>query len=140
MAERIEPGKVQPTYSGFLIVRIHEIWGLWREGNSELALQLALRLANTFLLKKIKTELKDDVELITKALDKAYGKKSVDWYTSELTRNRHARRVANHYLGPFLAKMSDLIDEWGYYEIPSRRLKAKDFEELEKNESQVDKG
>lgn len=134
MSKPIEPGKVQPTYSGFLILRINEIWSTWKEGNAEQALTLALGLANTFLIKKIKEELKHDVEVITKARNQAYRTLGVDWYTRQQNRNRAARRVANRYLVPFLSKMSDLIDQWGFYELPSRRLKAKDFKELEEHE------
>ena len=135
MSKPIEPGKVQPTYSGFLILRINEIWGIWKEGDSEQALRLAIRLADTFLIRKIKKELKHDVETITKDMNEAYSLQGVDFFTTHLVRNREARRVATFYIGPFLSKLSDLIDEWGYYELPSRRLKASDFKELEKVES-----
>lgn len=134
MSERIEPGRVQPTYSGFLILRINEIWGIWRDGDPEQAIRLAIRLANTFLIRKIKKELEHDVEVITKDMNKAYRLESIDFFTTHLVRNREARKTATYYIGPFLSKMSDLIDEWGYYELPSRRLKASDFKELEKVE------
>lgn len=134
MSKPIEPGKVQPTYSGFLILRINEIWSIWKDGDAEKALNLALGLANTFLIKKIKKELEHDVEVIRKDLNKAYGIQGVDWYSKQQNRNRAARRVANRYLVPFLSKMSDLIDQWGFYELPSRRLQAKDFKELTKDE------
>lgn len=132
--EPIEPGRAQPTYSGFLILRINEIWGIWRDGDPEQALRLGIRLANTFLIRKIKKELKHDIEVITKDMNKAYGLQGVDFFTTHLVRNRQAQRVANHYIEPFLSKMSDLVDQWGFYELPSRRLKASDFKELEKDE------
>jgi len=135
MSKPIEPGKVQPTYSGFLILRINEIWSIWKDGDAEQALRLAIRLANTFLIKKIKKELRHDVEVITKDMNEAYSLQGVNFFTTNLVRNRAGRRVASYYIGPFLSKLSDLIDEWGYYELPSRRLKASDFKELEKVES-----
>jgi len=131
----IEPGRAQPTYSGFVMRRIEEFWSVWRNGDPEEALRLAVRFANTLLIKKIKKELEHDVEVITKDLNKAYGTQGVDWYTRQQNRNRAAKRVANHYIIPFLSKMSDLIDQWGFYELPSRRLKPSDFKELEKDES-----
>ncbi len=130
----IEPGKVQPSYSGFLILRINEIWGIWKEGDPEEALRLAVRLANTFLIRKIKGKLKADVETITKEMNSVYSLSGVDFYTTQLVQNRQASRIANRHIGPFLSKLSDLIDEWGYYELPSRRLKGKDFKDLENEE------
>jgi len=101
-------------------------------------LRLAVRFANTLLIKKIKKELEHDVEVITKDLNKAYNTQGVDWYTRQQNRNREAKRVANHYIIPFLSKMSDLIDQWGFYELPSRRLQAKDFKELGEDEIKKD--
>ena len=101
---------------------------------SEKAITLAVRLADTLTPKKIKDKLKHEVEVITKDMNKAYSLQGVDFFTTHQVRNRAARRVANHYIGPFLSKLSDLLDEWGYYEVPSRRLKPADFKGLEKNE------
>lgn len=134
MSEPIEPGRIMPTYSGFVVLRINEIWAIWREGNPERALKLALRFADTLLIKKIKKALEPDVEFITKALNKANEVGGVDLMQRRRNRMLTAKRVASIHIGPFLSKLSDLLDEWGYYEAPSRRLKASDFKELEKVE------
>lgn len=129
--EMVEPGRVMPTYSGFVILRVNEIWGIWKEGDPEQALKLAVRLANTFLPKKLKKRLRHDAEVIRKDINKAYSFRSVDFYQTEIGKNREVRRTAALHIGPFLDKLSDLLDEWGYYEMPSRRLKPSDFKELE---------
>ena len=134
MSKAIEPGKVQPTYSGFIIRRIEEFWEHWRNDDPVFALIQALRFADTLLLKKIKEKLKPDIASITAELLQAYRTPGVDWLARGNARNRAARKVAHRRLTPFLSKMSDLLDQWGYYELPSRRLKASDFKELEKVE------
>jgi len=131
----IEPGKVQPTYGGLVILRLNEIWNLWAKDDSVGALILCLRFADTLMLKKIKKKLKHDVEVIRKDLAKVSGMKSIDFFTTHLVRNRAARRVAEYWLPKLFSKLSDCLDELGFYEVPSRRLKAKDFKELEKVES-----
>jgi len=135
MSEPVEPGKIMPTYSGFVILRLNEIWSYLRNDDPEQALRLALFFADTLTPKKIKKKLKHDVEAIRKDVNRAYNLQGVDFFTTHLVRNREGRRVANHHIGPFLSKLSDLLDEWGYYELPSRRLKPSDFKGLEKNES-----
>ena len=135
MSEPVEPGKVMPTYSGFIILRLNEIWATLRADDPEGALRSALFFAENLTPKKIKKRLKHDVEAIRKDLNRARNLQGVDFFTTHLVRNREARKVANHHIGPFLSKLSDLLDEWGYYEVPSRRLKPTDFKEIEKNES-----
>jgi hypothetical protein len=133
-SEPVEPGKVMPTYSGFVILRLNEIWATWRADDPEGALKSALFFAENLTPKKIKKKLKHEVEVIKKDLNKAYRTQGVDFFTTHVARNRATRRVAIYYLGPFLSKLSDLLDEWGYYEVPSRRLKPSDFKGLEKHE------
>ena len=77
-----------------------------------------------------------DVENIKKAMKFMAGHaKGVDLLTTDIKKNRMLQNLAQQLLPGFLGKLSDLLDEWGYYEVPSRRLKASDFKELEKNES-----
>ena len=131
----LELGKAQPTYGGLLILRLNEIWKLWSQNDPEGALILCLRLADTLMLRKIKKKLKKMVAVIRVDLAKAYGVGGVDWYQTQKNRNRLARKVAEYWLPKLYGELSDYLDEWGFYEIPSRRLKAKDFKELEKVES-----
>jgi len=134
MSEPVEPGKIMPTYSGFVILRLNEIWSYLRNDDPEQALRLALFFADTLTPKKIKKRLKHEVEAIRKDVNRARNLQGVDFFTTHLVRNREARKVASFHIGPFLSKLSDLLDEWGYYEVPSRRLKPADFKEIEKNE------
>jgi hypothetical protein len=134
-SEPVEPGKVMPTYGGFVILRINEIWNTLAEGDSERALRKALFFAENLTPKKIKKKMKDHVEVIRKDLKKATSVAGPDWFTTHQRRNSAAERVASYHIGPFMSKLSDLLDEWGYYEVPSRRLKPADFKGLEKNES-----
>jgi len=76
----IEPGKAQPNYSGFLTLRMNEIWEQWAHGNNEGALVLAIRLAETFVPKKFKKPLEKEVETITRALQKAQSVSDIDSY------------------------------------------------------------
>ena len=130
----IEPGKVQPTYAGFVILRINEIWSIWAEGDDVKALVLALRFADTFMVRKIKKRLQDDVEIIRKDLNKAYSSHGTDFFTSQIIRNRNAKKVAARYLGSFLSELSDLLDASGFFEKATTRLKSSDFKKLGDNE------
>lgn len=133
--EPIEAGRVQPTYAGFVILRLNEIWGVWAEGDSVKALTLALRFADTLTPRKIKKELQDDVKGIRLELNKVYKMKfGSDWYTQQLKRNEEVRKIADRYAGPFLSELSDYLDEAGYYERAATRLKTKDLREFEEEE------
>jgi len=125
---------VQPTYAGFVILRLNEIWGIWGEGDDVKALMLTLRFADTLTPKKIKKRLQDDVDIIRKDINKARKTTGVDFYTTHLRQNRELRKVAIHYIGPFLSELSDLLDEAGYYEKATTRLKSEDFKKLGDNE------
>ena len=125
---------MQPTYAGFVILRLNEIWGIWAEGDSVKALLLTLRFAETLMIRKIKKKLRHDVEIIRKELKQAYGMQGTDFFTSQIIRNRNTQRVARRYIGPFLSELSDLLDEAGYYERASTRLKSDDFKKLGENE------
>jgi len=67
-------------------------------------------------------------------LNKARKTASIDFYTTHLSRNRAMRKVASYYIGPFLSELSDLLDEAGYYEKATTRLKSSDFKKLGENE------
>ena len=94
------------------------------------ALVLALRFANVLTPRKIKKRLQHDVEVIREAINKAAKTTAPDFFSTQLHRNRELRRVANHYISPFLGELSDLLDEAGYYERDSTRLKSSDFKKL----------
>ena len=133
--EPIEPGRVQPTYAGFVILRLNEIWGVWAEGDVVKALILALRFADALTPRKIKKELQDDVKGIREELDKAYNMKfNADFFTQQQMRNKEIEKVARRYAGPFLSELSDLLDEAGYYERVATRLKTSDLNKLEEEE------
>ena len=121
---------MQPTYAGFVILRLNEIWGIWAEGDDVKALMLSLRFADTLMIRKIKKKLQHDVEVIREAMNKAGKTRAPNFYSTQMRRNRELRIVARHYLGPFLSKLSDLLDEAGYYERTSTRLKSSDFKKL----------
>lgn len=98
------------------------------------ALVLALRFANVLTPRKIKKRLQHDVEVIWKALNKAYSSQGTDFFTGQMVRNRNAKKVAIRYVDPFLSKLSDLLDEAGYYERTSTRLQSSDFKKLGDND------
>lgn len=119
-----------------MVLRINEIWGIWGEGDDVKALILTLRFAETVMIRKVKKKLKHDAEIIREAMHKAGKTSAPDFYSTQMRRNRELRIVARRYIGPFLSKLSDLLDEAGYYEKTSTRLKSKDYKKFgENNES-----
>lgn len=132
--EPMQPSKVQPTYAGFVILRLNQIWGVWAEGNYEQALRLSLRFADALTPRKIKERLQDDVKVIRKKLNEAYSLSANNFFGTQLRRNREARKVAFRYCGPFISKLSDLLDEAGYYEKTLTRLQSSDFAKLGEKE------
>jgi len=113
MDKKIDPDKVMPTYSGFLIKRLNEIWEAWDEGDPEFALRRSCRLT-LFLPTKLKTELKSDLLKITQAMNTAYNLQGSDFFLTHLRRNRKGREVATILLPNFIDYIMDLLDQWGY--------------------------
>jgi hypothetical protein len=104
-----------PYYTAFLMDKINKIYDAWDDDNQPLALRRALRLV-TFLPKKMKTVLAEDVAEIEADMHQAYRMKGVDFHTNQLARNKTARSVATLYLEPFVDKLVDLLDEHDYLE------------------------
>jgi len=125
---------VQPTYAGFVILRLNQIWGIWAEGDDVKALILTLRFAETLMIRKIKKKLQHNAEIIRKDLNKAYGSHGTNFFTTQIIQNRNTQKVARRYIGPFLSELSDLLDEAGYYEKATTRLKSSDFKKLGEDE------
>lgn len=115
-------------------MRLNEIWGILAEGDSVKALNLTLGFADMLTPRKIKKRLQHDVTVIREAMNKALQTSAPDFFSTQLHRNRELQKVARHYLGPFLSKVSDLLDEAGYYERDSTRLKSSDFKKLGEDE------
>lgn len=117
-----------------MILRLNEIWGIWAQGDDLKTLMLTLRFADTLTPRKIKKRLQHDVDTIRKDLNKARNTTSVDFFSTHIRQNRELQKVATRYVGPFLSKVSDLLDEAGYYEKATTRLKSSDFKKLGENE------
>jgi len=117
----LDPAKIQPTYSGFLIDKVNKIYESWDNGNQERSLRRALRLVY-FLPKELKDKMRDDKNKIIEEFNKAYRVSGVDWYTRQQNRNRAARRVAQDYLPSFVDEMMNWLDERGYLEEKRRKI------------------
>jgi len=102
-------------------------------GDSVKALVLTLRFADMLTPRKIKKRLQHDVKIIREAMNKAGQTRASNFYSTKIQQNQALRRVANHYLGPFLSKLSDLLDQAGYYEKTSTRLKTEDYKKFGEN-------
>ena len=106
------------------------------EGDSLKALILTLRFADMLTPRKIKKRLQDDVKIIREDMNKANRTTASNFFSTKVHQNRELRRVSDHYIYPFLSKLSDLLDEAGYYEKGTTRLKSSDFKKLgDDNES-----
>jgi len=81
MSEPVQPGKIMPTYSGFVIMRINEIWGYLRNDNPEQALRLTLFFSDNLTPRKTKKKMKPITEPIKKELNAAYRTQGVDFFT-----------------------------------------------------------
>ena len=112
---------VVPTYIGFLMGRIMQIWEAWDEGDPELALRRACRLYY-FTVDKLKKELSNDVESIMKEMNQAYSLKGVDFFTTQLKRNHVARQIAVKRLPSLVDKIISLFDERDYLEQHKRAV------------------
>jgi len=106
---------VVPSYIGLLMGIIHQIWTAWDDEDLELGLKRACRLYY-LMVDKLKEQLSDDVERITKEMNRAYRLQGVDFYTTQLKRNRVAKAVAFQRLEPFMDKMVRLLDDKGWLE------------------------
>ena len=106
---------VVPTYIGFLMGRIVQIWTAWDEDDLELALRRACRLYY-FTVDQLKKELKPDVQSITKEMNHAYGLNGADFFTTHLIRNREARQIAIKRLPALMDKIISLFDQRDYLE------------------------
>jgi len=121
MNKKIEPDKVMPTYSGFLIMRLSEIWKAWDEGDPEFALDRACRFV-LWLPDKLKEILREDLGKITEARKKAYGLSGSDFFLTHLKRNRKGREVAIILLPRFIDSIMSLLDKWGYLTEVKRKF------------------
>jgi len=105
---------VMPTYISFLMGRLTEIWQAWDSGDPEFALRKSCRLV-LFLPRDLKKKMREDVQLISKEMNWAYNLNSADFFTTNLIRNRQGRMTAARRLPPFIDKITDLLDERGFY-------------------------
>lgn len=112
---------VVPTYIGFLMGRIVQIWTAWDEDDVELALRRACRLYY-FTVDQLKEKLKPDVESITKEMNHAYGLSGPDFFTTHLRRNRTARQIAIKRLPGLMDKIISLFDQRDYLEQHKRAI------------------
>ena len=94
------------------------------------ALILTLRFADTVMIRKVKKRLQDDVTVIREAMNKARKTHASNFYSTQVRQNRELKKIARRYLGPFLSELSDLLDQAGFYERTSTRLKSSDFKKL----------
>jgi len=121
MSKKIEPDKVMPTYSGFLIMRLGEIWKAWDDGDPEFSLRRACRLT-LFLPDKLKEELRNDLVKITQAMNQAYNLSGSDFFLTHLRRNRKGREIATILLPNFIDFLMSLLDQWGYLAEIKRKV------------------
>lgn len=112
---------VVPTYIGFLMGRITEIWTVWDQGDVELALRRACRLYY-FMVDKLKKELGHDVERIMKEMNQAYAVEGTDFFGTQLKRNRMARQIAAKNLPVLMDKIISLFDDRDYLEQHKRAV------------------
>ena len=113
--EDIDQTYLEKPFTIFLFKAYTSIYEKWVSGNIEGALTEALKLV-VELPTDVKEALWKDKKKIEQDLDKAYRTQGVDWYTRQQNRNRAARRVAQHYIEPFLDKMTRLLDAKGWLE------------------------
>ena len=123
--------KVMPRYDSLIFGILIKIYEAWDEGNLQHALRRACMMV-TFLTRDMKKKLKDHREQILEEMAKAQGVKGYDFHNEQINRNRNARRVAMIYLEPFVDKITDLLDEAGYFALFRNYLR--DFGTLEEKE------
>jgi hypothetical protein len=119
MSKEEEIKGVMKPYVVFLMDKVNRVYNAWDEHPLEprIPLEEALRLVN-FLPRSLKKLLKKDAEEIRKELDRCYRLQGTDLFTTQLLRNRVANQVASRRLQPFVDKMTDWLDERGYFERP----------------------
>ncbi len=120
--EELTPAEAKGYYAGFLIDKLNKIYDAWDQGDPELALRRSLRLTLA-LPRKLKEKIREDVHTIKKDMESVYRLQGSDFYTTELRRNKRSVEVASHYLAGFVDKLTDLLDEGGYFEIPGVKPK-----------------
>lgn len=106
---------MERPYTAFLFKSVWLIFEAWDSNEYRLALSRACKLV-VFLPNDIKEVLWPKKEEIQSELRKAYRKAGVDFFTTQVIRNRNARAVAFHYLEPFVDEMVRLLDEKGWLE------------------------
>lgn len=117
MTEEIgkEVKAVLPTFIGFVMRILNEIWQDWSDDKPVSALSKAVRFV-LFLPEDLKKDLRGPATKITKEINQAYKLEGVDFYTTQLVRNREARRIAYLRLPGFIDQLTGLLDKRGYLE------------------------
>jgi len=111
----VDKTQLERPYTFLLFKSLMGIQGAWNEGDYLYALSQACKLV-TFLPNDIKDVLWSDKEVIQKDITSAYRSAASNFYSTQLVRNRKAKRVAMKYLEPFLDKMIRLLDSKGWLE------------------------
>ena len=106
---------LEKPYTVFLFKALESIREKWVMNQTEEALSEACQLV-VFLPNDVKDALQDQRKRILEDLKQAYAKEDVDWFTTQRTRNRVARQVANLYAESFFDEMTRLLDEKGWLE------------------------
>jgi len=120
----VDQTQAERPYVFFLFKGIMGIYEAWNEGNYENAINQSLRLT-VFLPTDIKEALKSEKEEIRCELAKAYRARGHDFFTTQVIRNREARRVSAYYLEAFVDKMVRLLDEKQWLERGALRPQFK---------------
>lgn len=115
MSDPIEGTVPEKPFIAFLFKALYGIYDAWDEGNLRKALSRATRLV-VFLPTDIKKKLWPERQKIVSAVNQAYRRNSVDWFTSQGLRNTTADRVAQLYLEPFVNRIVDLLDDKDWLE------------------------
>ena len=116
----VDKTQLERPYTFFLFKSLAGIHEAWIENEFGEALSQACKLV-VFLPNDIKDELWPEKESIKQEMNKAYRLQGMDFYTTQLRRNRVAKAVAFQRLEPFMDKMVRLLDDKGWLERGSLR-------------------
>ena len=111
----VDKTELERPYTFLLFKSLMGIQTAWNERDYLYALSQACKLV-TFLPNDIKDVLWNDKEVIQKNITSAYRSTASNFYSTQLVRNRNAKKVAMKYLEPFLDKMIRLLDSKGWLE------------------------
>jgi len=111
----LDQSQLERPYTFFLFKSIAGIHESWINGDVRLALSEACKLV-VFLPNDIKKALWSDRKQILHDLRWASGRTGSNFFTTQVVRNQQAKKVAYHYIEPFMDKMMRLLDAKGWLE------------------------